>query len=27
LYNHGVSVRKIERVFGWLGVDRSHVAI
>ena len=27
LYNHGVSLRKIERVLGWLGVDRSHVAI
>ena len=27
LYNHGVSLRKVERVLGWLGVERSHVAI
>jgi len=27
LYNHGVSVRKVKRVLGWLGVERSHVAI
>jgi putative transposase len=27
LYNHCVSARKIERVLGWFGVDRSHVAI
>lgn len=27
LYNHGVSLRKVARVLGWLGVDRSHVAI
>ena len=27
LYNHGVSLRKIGRVLGWLGVDRSHVAL
>jgi hypothetical protein len=27
LYNHGVSLREIGRVLGWLGVDRSHVAI
>ena len=27
LYNHGVSLRKGKRVPGWLGVERSHVAI
>ena len=27
LYNHGVSLRKVKRVLGWLGVERSHVAI
>ena len=27
LYNHGVSLRKVSRVLGWLGVERSHVAI
>jgi transposase-like protein len=27
LYNHGVSLRKVERVLGWLDVERSHVAI
>lgn len=27
LYNHGVSLRKIEQILGWLGVERSHVAI
>ena len=27
LYNHGVSLRKVKRILGWLGVERSHVAI
>jgi transposase-like protein len=27
LYNCGMSLRKVERVLGWLGVERSHVAI
>ena len=27
LYNHGVSLRKVKRVLGWLSVERSHVAI
>ena len=27
LYNHGVSLRKVKRVLGWLGIERSHVAI
>lgn len=27
LYNYGMSLRKVARVLGWLGVDRSHVAI
>ncbi|MFC4986695.1 IS6 family transposase [Saliphagus infecundisoli] len=27
LYNHGVSLRKVSRVLGWLGVERSHVAV
>ena len=27
LYNSGVSLRKTQRVLGWLGVSRSHVAI
>jgi hypothetical protein len=27
LYDLGVSLRKVERVLGWIGVERSHVAI
>ncbi len=27
LYNHGVSLCKVKRVLGWLGVERSHVAV
>jgi transposase-like protein len=27
LYDCGVSLRKVERVLGWIGVERSHVAI
>ena len=27
LYDSGVSLRKIQRILGWLGVDRSHVAV
>jgi transposase-like protein len=27
LYDSGVSLRKVQRVFGWLGTERSHVAI
>jgi putative transposase len=27
LYDSGVSVRKVKRVLGWIGVERSHVAI
>lgn len=27
LYDSGVSVRKVGRVLGWLGVERSHVAV
>ena len=27
LYNCGVSFRKVKRVLGWIGVERSHVAI
>ena len=27
LYNSGVSLRKTERVLGWIGVERSHVAV
>ena len=27
LYDSGVSLRKTERVLGWIGVERSHVAI
>ncbi|WP_157972371.1 hypothetical protein [Saliphagus sp. LR7] len=27
LYNHGVSLRKVSRVPGWLGIERSHVAV
>lgn len=26
-YDCGVSLRKVERVLGWIGVERSHVAI
>ena len=27
LYNSGVSLHKTERVLGWIGVERSHVAV
>ena len=27
LYDCGVSLRKVKRVLGWIGVERSHVAI
>ena len=27
LYDFGVSLRKVERVLGWIGVERSHVAV
>ena len=27
LYDSGVSLRKVRRVLGWLGVERSHVAV
>ena len=27
LYNSGVSLRKTQRVLGWLGIERSHIAI
>jgi transposase-like protein len=27
LYNHGVSLRKVSRVLGWIGVKRSNVAV
>ncbi|QLH82059.1 hypothetical protein [Halosimplex pelagicum] len=27
LCNHGVSLRKVSRVLGWIGVERSNVAV
>ncbi|HET7322878.1 MAG TPA: IS6 family transposase [Halococcus sp.] len=27
LYDCGVSLRKVERVLGWIGIERSHVAV
>jgi len=27
LYNHGVSLRKVSRVLGWIGLERSDVAV
>lgn len=27
LYNCGVSLRKVARVLGWMGIERSHVAV
>jgi len=27
LYDCGVSLRKVARVLGWIGVERSHVAV
>ena len=27
LYDCGVSLRKVKRVLGWIGIERSHVAV